>query len=231
MFAAACRRSRRFFWFSLCFLVLAVVVFAGCRWWINRFNSLSDSTKTSRRAPQTVWCRSGYEPSHCFLLDKRGVVLAKAPHFAPAFFFVFWSQHEARIGEPVWPEDFFSSLATLPEKTHQVIANSPLSDYQERRLIETAAGDWRLEFTKTDPQLTASDDFLTIIFSRPDKWKQELANLTTALNSTAFLEDWLARPAALQYLDLRFEEKVFYKFWPKAGTMDQNKVDENLSLD
>jgi cell division septal protein FtsQ len=148
--------------------------------------------KIIERQGDFLWCRSEDE---CFLLDGTGFVYAPAPYFGGNAFLRFRSEDSLEIGDVFLP----------PGEIGRVI-----------RLKENLA---TLGFEGNDIEITEADDYEfllagggKIIVNKKNNFDAAFANLEAAIVVSPLDKKLKDERAGLAYLDLRFENRVIYKF-------------------
>lgn len=162
---------------------------------IRNFHSLVINIEEEK--PFALWCREVEleESSDCYFLNENGLIFARAPHFTGNVFFRFYGDiapKEHSIGERYLPElNEFHRINLLIETVKkmglQVIELHLLSD--------------------TDAALVLEDGG-RIIFGRNDSFSDVADNLRVVLASDTFRD----KEFSVDYVDLRFGNKVYYKF-------------------
>jgi cell division septal protein FtsQ len=147
----------------------------------------------SERKPFALWCKPTSESSEqCYFLDSEGFIFAKSPNFYGNVFFRYYDliDKEDPVGEMYMDA---SHLKGLQDFARHVSENGliPVS------LHVRSLGEYDLALEKGG----------TIIFSDRDPFSQTLDNLTTLLADQPGLKD----PSNIDYIDLRFGNKLFYK--------------------
>ena len=168
------------------------------------------SLEVKERIPAIRWCREG-APTECYLSDGQGLIFASAPEFSPHVFFTI-----------------IQSLAANPLGTKPLVLDKLAQLLDSRRDLEMSLPRnifggfviYQLE------SLGVNDYSFTVgnIFNTEDKFKILVnsdgdlgiaaRNALTALSSPALVEELTKNNRSLEYLDLRFAPKVFYKFRP-----------------
>ncbi|MEK7088433.1 MAG: hypothetical protein AAB952_01715 [Patescibacteria group bacterium] len=148
------------------------------------------------RAPFALWCRT-IDATDCFYLDDDGLIFSTAAIFSDSIFLKFSggqiSASSSPIGKNFLPSDefrrlnfFLDSLAPLNLMPASLIAG--VDEYQI--------------YLKNGGRLIISID---------DDLSKVLENLETILSSDN-LKKALARGGVIDYIDLRYGNKIFYKF-------------------
>lgn len=161
----------------------------------------------NERVAVAQWCRLGTDHD-CYLVDKTGRLFAVAPQFSDGVFPTFRSGLVAEpLGRKALPGDKFNQLLDLRQQLQATFASSTLSDFSVYQITESQADDYFLtaENGETPPRR------FQILISLDSDLKQAATDAAIALASSA-MATRLAAGANLEYLDLRFPPKVFYKF-------------------
>jgi len=142
------------------------------------------------RIPLALYCIS-----ECFFLDEEGLIFASAPFFSSGVYFIYTTEDslENPVGERIVPIEEFKKLSEFIEAL-AVLNIYPIG-------LEISGGEYRLLLPTGGRILWRRDDDLTLIYA----------------NLEAFLADNVIRTQSdfldkVLYLDLRTENKVFYKF-------------------
>lgn len=161
----------------------------------------------SLRKPYATWCggERSAEPA-CYFLDEKGYIFAPASYFSGTVFVKYYR--------------------ALPE---DMIIGSQMFDEKKFRLLTEFVGSLRSLGLTPEEVVLASErneiylqDGSTIIFN--DEWPYEkvFANLASALTASVFKKNdtassaTKAQPRLFEYVDLRFENRVFYKPSPPS---------------
>jgi hypothetical protein len=143
----------------------------------------------------------------CFYSDKTGFIFADAPNFSGNVMFKVYGllSDEPIGGRPLPQEDFTDLLQTI-DALPELFKTAGLSAVTPKNLSMDSYGDCKVTIAGTD----LIPDWQVIFHYRQDL--NEVANnLHTIFSSTEFKAD-KANSGALDYIDLRFGKKVFYKF-------------------
>jgi hypothetical protein len=157
---------------------------------VNGFHSLS--INVLERVPFALYCR---DTSECYFLDEDGFIFALAASFSEAVYFIYTTEDsiENPVGEKIVSVDEFGKLSEFI-KTLTV-----LNIYPEG--LKTSENEYRLLLSTGGEIIWRRDANLTHVYS----------------NLEAFLADEFIRAQSnfldkISHLDLRTENKVFYKF-------------------
>jgi len=167
--------------------------------------------EVDERRPMIIGCPTELSTSTaCFYLDQNGVMFEPSPRFSPGVFFTVVSPliKPSNINYQILSPN---EVVDLPNFVKQIEAIS------EKQLIT--------DFLIGDTELLANDDvavrlhqsknqgdFWELRFSRRNDFAKSLFYFDAAVGTEAFQADWLKSSEALEYIDVRFGKKVFYRF-------------------
>ena len=157
---------------------------------INDFHTLS--VNIEERVPFALYCKN---TSECYFIDEDGFIFALAPSFSGVVYFIYTTEEviENPLGERLVPIEEFRKLLEFMETLRA------LNIYPEG--LKTSKDEYKLLLPTGGEIVWRKDSNLTLIYS----------------NLEAFLADDSIRAKSdfldkILYLDLRTENKVFYKF-------------------
>ena len=195
---------------------LAAVKVAAAGWQILRL-------EVAERQTTALWCPVELEvPADCSYLDATGLVFARAPHFSwPPLLVIIGSWPPSRLeagasttsvvaavtGSQPLPRSLFSRLIKLRSVLGSFFAGSVLAGASVKQITATPAGD--LEFKLADERSLARP--FEIIIGRSQSDEEILTLLRVIIAAPSFRSE-LAVGRTLEYFDLRFADKVFYRF-------------------
>ncbi len=163
------------------------------------------------RSPLALWC-VGESRDKCFFIDQAGLVYAPAPWFSSALFFEVRATSAPAVlpAEPV-PAIHLLKLARFAEAGQALLGSS----------TSTAT---RFESAELLPAGDAAFTVRQYGIGAPLSWQLRLnldqdlliagRNLASVWHSNAFQKEFGAKRGRLEYIDIRFGNKVFYKFAP-----------------
>ncbi len=184
--------------------------------------------EVAERPTTALWCPVESEvPADCFYLDATGLVFARAPHFSwPPLLVITGSWPSLRlealragdpgpeagvgragIGSQPLPRSLFSRLIKWRSSFDSFFAESVLAGVSVQQITVTPVGDF--EFSLNDGRSLARP--FKIIVGRDQSDEEILTLLRVILDAPAFRNE-LAAARPLEYFDLRFAHKVFYRF-------------------
>lgn len=158
------------------------------------------------RLPYALWCVKVEAPQgeDCYFMDKSGVVYSKAPRFSGDAYFKYYGliNSENPVGKKyIEDEEWFSSLGLFIQHTEKL----GLSPYY---MLVTDDGEYDLVLFQGGK----------ILFNTQITLDSVVFNLEALLKSSPFAST--TDFSNLDYIDLRFGNKLFYKL--KSGTNDDS---------
>ena len=162
------------------------------------------------RGGRFLWC--GDEPSsdstneECYFTDGRGYIFDKAPYFSDNVYLKIYgirvSQNESIIGSRVLPEDSFLKAVNLRAVLYE-------KGVQARYLYLKEDGDYEFYLTHSSSESATRP---RIFFFMNADFATIANNLISALENEPLKTDFKEKYSSLEYLDARFDNKVFFKF-------------------
>lgn len=166
-------------------------------------NTVSISVK--ERRPEYLWCGTGMSNEEnsaedCYFLDNRGYIFSKAPHFSGYIYFKFYGplanfDDSNPIKSFVLREDMFAKVLGFRDS----LKNLSLGSY---RILILNNGDFELYLNSGGK----------VMFNQTGDYEKLAKNLELALNTEPLLGNMKDKKEKLDYIDLRFGNKVFFKF-------------------
>lgn len=148
------------------------------------------------REPDALWCDNAPVQNgvgNCYFLDSSGVIFAKAPVFSGNIFFRYYGDVE---GDPV-------GSAFLSPDEFSILRLFVLS------LYELNISPVFLSIIGQDTMELYMEEGNKIIFGRRQNLSDVLSNLESILASDEFKDKGFSE---IEYLDLRFGNKAYYKY-------------------
>lgn len=163
------------------------------------------SLVVSERVPEMLYCRTLSEGT-CFFINKQGILFEEAPHFSSPLYFILSDQTKNTpvvLGESVFGEETLDKVKNLKRELDilGISATSYIHQTDKEDVLTIAHLSSEKDYTNTP----------RIIFKSTQSVSNILSNLTSALNSEKLKESRKNNFKDLDYIDLRFDEKVFYK--------------------
>jgi hypothetical protein len=162
----------------------------------------------SEREASYIWCgnilpETNSSDQKCYFLDKDGYIFDEAPYFSGEVYFKFYGFVNANIPSgSYFSPDNFSKFISFKE-TLETLKLKPVA------LYVTPDGDIKV-FLSTG---TASSTGPEIIFKADAELQKVEENLQAALTTEPLQSKIKSKYSSLQYIDLRFGNKVYYKFY------------------
>jgi len=184
--------------------------------------------KVTDRETKVLWCNGFASQKHCYYLNDEGLVYQLAPNFSESIILEFNSSTTVtKLNSAV-----IDSVDLERAKTFISFLKSTLTDWPLLRSSENprsftgqalSASTYKLAYVIALPLkdfeavmvLTANPDDLSqswkLIFNTGASADQLITNFHSLIKDPTLTKDWTTHQS-LDYLDLRFDNKVFYKF-------------------
>jgi hypothetical protein len=165
----------------------------------------------TEREPKFTWCGAALpvdnSPQYCYFLDKDGFAFAPAPYFSGDIYFKFYGPLES-VDAPLGGH--FLDPATIDAI---VAASQAFHDFgwKPYALAIDSNGDYELSIESPD---TIPALYPKIIFRKDNDPAVITSNLSAALAVEPFATKMKKEFSSLIYIDLRYDNKVYYKFRP-----------------
>lgn len=166
--------------------------------------------KVTERQGKYLWC-ADYSGADCVFLDGSGILFAAAPAYSGHLFFEFGVATSTApiLGQTLLPPADFQALLEFRERLSEVLEASPvfasLHPYRVEALTERdyrLLVEWPTDLARPDFELRFS------LSQAPEAVARQLRSVLASPNFIAEFET----AGTLEYLDLRFLPKVFYRF-------------------
>lgn len=165
----------------------------------------------TEREPLYTWCGESIPLNEsgqkCFFLDRDGYIFDEAPYFSGDVYFKFYGARGVALLHPkgsYFAKENFSGLTEFKDAV-SALGLKPSAFYLKED------GDAEL-------YLSASKASQPKILVKADADMEVLAaNLEVALGTEPLKTKFAKERARLEYLDLRFDNKVYSKFLPASG--------------
>ncbi len=163
-------------------------------------NNETLEVKLTERVGLYTWCGNNPEENisvdkKCYFLDKDGYIFDEAPYFSGEVYFKFYGS--AKVG------DFFSK-----KNFQQLIYLKGALTAIKLRISSI----YLLEDNDLKIFLSGSAGKAFIFIKADSDFQNMVENLQTALNTEPLLSQFKNKYSSLEYIDLRFGNKVYYKF-------------------
>jgi len=174
----------------------------------------------SERDARYLWCGHDFDETagesssvQCYYLDANGYIFSEAPYFSGNAFFKFYgtglfNRSISPIGQEFLSRDDFSKLLAFRDR----IQSFGLTPYG---ILLEPNGEYALYIAPL-----SSDRMIhtKIMFNQKNDLDTIADNLATALATEPFASDFKKKFDTLLYIDLRFTNKVYYKFAEAGST-------------
>lgn len=186
----------------------------------NQFKRLKDITlsienrktliiSVAERIPKYTWCgalpvTNNNVQENCYFLDEEGYIFDEAPYFSGEVYFKFYGFADLNNDNPsgsYFFQPYFNKLILFKEALENI-------ELKPAVLYVAENGDIKIFLSK----VKAASFGPEIIFKKDSDFQKIAENLKAALNTEPLKSEFKSKYASLQYIDLRFENKVYYKF-------------------
>jgi len=167
------------------------------------FNTLKIAIK--ERNAYALWCGTEIIPEDkCYFLDDEGYIYSEAPTFSGNVFFKNYGsiKNENPLGISFLETKKFKEISFLIKSIKDMNLN-PVS------FLASENGDYEIYLSDNSNSYNFYGG--KIIFNKDDDLGKIFDNLTTILSENALTKEF-NHAVQLDYIDLRFGKKVFYKF-------------------
>ena len=157
-----------------------------------------------------TWCgnlppnlESSDEVSKCYFLDDSGYIFDKAPYFSGDVYFKFYGLFvgDTTLGSSFSPS-IFPDLILFKKKLEDIKLKPVALHVREDKDIKIFLSS-KTKTSGMGPEIIVKVD---------SDFQKSAENLGTALDTEPFKSDFRNKYSSLEYIDLRFENKVVYKF-------------------
>lgn len=157
------------------------------------------------RQGEFLWCSN----RQCYFADKTGFVFAPAPKFSGLVFFEFWSDKiSSPIGRRPLPTADWQKLIAGQEQLSVVLNKAAFSGQKISRTTSAELRDWYFQVTDESGEKKSWEIKLDL----DQDLELAVRTFRAALRDPSFLQDLEAYDWELEYIDLRFAPKVFYRY-------------------
>lgn len=140
---------------------------------------------------------------NCYFVNNDGYIFDKAPYFSGSVYFKYYvkiNDEENPLGRNIFEADLFHDLVRFSDGISE-LGFSPISLTVEDNNI------YSLYLNSISEGVTPK-----VIFRTDNDLENILSNLSTAMDKPEFADEINSKYSTLQYIDLRFKNKVLYKF-------------------
>lgn len=156
------------------------------------------------RTPKVTWC---FSDNTCGFVNEQGILYAKAPQFSDGVYIIFQSE----LNDPSYKK--FGTIVLEPvimNRFIELFVQLETNDINLSKIMFYENGDVSFSidqlfgvYTDNSAKLLGTFDQNDEVFTR---------DMVTGLSSEIFKKQFLANPKNLEYIDMRFPGKIFYKF-------------------
>ncbi len=158
----------------------------------------------SEREGKYIWCGAELpegdlkpEDQPCYFMDETGYIFDEAPYFSGDVYFRFFGSESGAYFEP----EVFSKLSLFREV---------LSDLGMKPVSLFAKPDGDIEIFLSSNRLPPNSQ--KVIFKKDFDFEKTVENLEASMDTDPLKSDFKNTYNTLQYIDLRFGNKVYFKF-------------------
>ena len=186
----------------------------------DRFKRLKDINITSKdgkileisvseRIPEYIWCgeglpETGADIETCYFLDNTGFIFDEAPYFSGEVYFKFF-------GKVTTENDISSGVYFSETNFHKFISFKKLLEDMKLKPVALYImdnGEVKVYLSDLSPLPMGPE----IIFKVDFDFQKIAENLQAALTTEPLQTDFKNKYSSLLYIDLRYGNKVYYKF-------------------
>ncbi len=153
------------------------------------------------REAKYTWCGDAPtlegEKGQCYFLDKLGYIFEEAPHFSGEVYFKFYGISS----ESYFQKENFEKLVLFKDALITLKLKPTFLYINKEKEVEVYLS--KTNLSKYEPK---------IIFNLNADIQNVIENITAALNTEPLKTDIKNKYSSLQYIDLRFGNKVYTKF-------------------
>jgi hypothetical protein len=165
--------------------------------------SLTLSVK--ERRGEFLWC---LPTEDCYFADGDGFVFAPAPKFSSPLYFEFLSaNNDSPVGKFPLPPADLRKLINAEKEITAILAASSLQGQRVYQATPAELRDWYFKIKGS-----SGEETWEIRLDLDQDFNLVMKTLTLALVNPDFIKDQATHHSKLEYLDLRFAPKVFYRY-------------------
>lgn len=172
-------------------------------------NNRTLAISLDERKAMYTWCGVAIVETNdikekCYFLDKEGYIFDEAPYFSGNVYFRFYGNLNGNIDEPLglyFSKENFSKFVSFKE-TLESMNLKPVA-------LSTANDGLAKIYLSRGSSLSNSPE---IIFKINTDLGKTIENLQTVFSTEPLQTDFKNKYSSLLYIDLRFGNKVYYKF-------------------
>lgn len=176
---------------------------------VQRGNLRTLELEVKERPHAFVWCQDP-TMSNCYFADDDGLLFAKAPYFSESVFLTFFG---GDISEGATIDSY---ILNDHEEFHRLILQIHTledADFSITKIHIGARREYIFDVSHIGQMRTPNAKIFVTTKIEP---KTSVYNLGLAMNTDDFKTSFAQNASALQYIDARLSEKIFYKFGSPA---------------
>lgn len=169
------------------------------------------------RTPESVWC---FSENSCGFIDRLGILYGESPRFSDGVYTVFSSEEEKVL------PDFLGEQIIEPELMYrfdQLFKKMQNEDIVISRVHFMNHGDVGFIIERLFKKYP--NENVAILGTLTQNDEDFLRDITIGLDHEVFQKQYTEKPKDLEYIDLRFPGKIFYKFTGKEKPLEKVKVE------
>ena len=165
------------------------------------------------KKPVAVWC---FSINSCGFIDQSGIMYGTAPNFSEGVYPVFSSEFIKTF------DDFYGKQIIEPDVMNRFITlftQLQSDDIKFSQTIFLDNGDIAFSIEKLFGNYPTDSAQLLGTLAQDDSIF--IRDMTTGLGNKVFKDQFIEKPKSLEYIDLRFPGKIFYKFKGDENPMEK----------
>ncbi len=167
----------------------------------------------SEREPKYTWCganEEGNDNQNCYFLDENGYIFDKAPYFSGEVYFKFYGVTDVGIPQSGSPTSVTGSYFSKQNFKQLISFKDILFNIGLKPIALWIKENGDIEVSLLKSALSSTVP--KIIFRANADFQNVAENLEAALTTEPLQSKFKNNYSSLQYIDLRFGNKVFNKF-------------------
>ncbi len=162
--------------------------------------------EVAEREPVALWCQE----LKCYFMDETGLLYSPAPAFSNNPFFTLTGEVlPLPIGSRPLSISNFKYLLELRSNLNQSLKSVSIFSTQT---VNTVSIFKPVDYTFGVRDLRREVEAWSLLVARQNDATSTTLRLRAALTTPSFLTEYQLASSTLEFLDVRFERKVFYKF-------------------
>lgn len=167
--------------------------------------------EVTERAPDFLWCNIiDEENKRCYFMDKNGVAYMESPQFSDNVFIeIIGRTKDDPLGKMTIAKEEFLALRQVVQIIPSLTKDTGLVNDSIYKVVSLGGGDYNIFFHHNTAD---GGQNWHIIVNLKQQATDILAAFSTVVQSEIFKKDTNGTERGLDYIDLRFGKKIFYKF-------------------